>query len=185
MLVAGYGVTAKIIMLVTLIGIGIGSGVQPFLGYCYGARNKEKLTSGLRFTFVFGLAFCFVISALCYIFAEPIVKIFLTDMTALSSGIRFTRILMVTGWLIGPFIICQNTLQAMGAATPALSATVIRQGVIFVPAVLIMKALIGVDGLIWAQPITDVLSLAVIIIMLLRKINKTDFSAPEVVPTNE
>ncbi len=100
-------------------------------------------------------------------------------MTALSSGIHFTRILMVTGWLIGPFIICQNTLQAMGAATPALSATVIRQGVIFVPAVLIMKALIGVDGLIWAQPITDVLSLAVIIIMLCRKINKTDFTKAE------
>ena len=155
--------------------------MQPFFGYCYGARNKERLTAGLRFTLVFGLAFCFVISALCYIFAEPIVKIFLTDLTALNAGIHFTRILMTTGWLIGPFIICQNTLQAMGAATPALSATVIRQGVIFVPAVLIMKALIGVDGLIWAQPITDVLSLAVIIIMLLRKINKTDFSAPEVV----
>ena len=72
----------------------------------------------------------------------------------------------------------------MGAATPALSATVIRQGVIFIPAVLIMKALIGVDGLIWAQPVTDVLSLAVIIIMLWRKINKTGFSAPEAVVTN-
>ena len=185
MLVAGYGVTAKIIMIVTLIGIGIGSGVQPFLGYCYGARNKKRLTAGLRFTFVFGLAFCIVISALCYIFAEPIVKIFLTDMTALSAGIHFTRILMITGWLIGPFIICQNTLQAMGAATPALSATVIRQGIIFVPAVLIMKALIGVDGLIWAQPITDVLSLDVIIIMLCRKIGKTDFGISEGVYENE
>ena len=185
MLVAGYGVTAKIIMIVTLIGIGIGSGVQPFLGYCYGARNKERLTAGLRFTFVFGLAFCIVISALCTIFAEPIVKIFLTDMTALSSGIHFTRILMVTGWLIGPFIICQNTLQAMGAATPALSATVIRQGVIFVPAVLIMKALIGVDGLIWAQPITDVLSLAVIILMLWLKIRKTDFAGAKAIPEEE
>ncbi len=185
MLVAGYGVCAKIIMLVTLIGIGIGSGVQPFLGYCYGAGNKERLTAGLRFTFVFGLVFCFVISALCYIFAEPIVKIFLTDMTALNAGIHFTRILMVTGWLIGPFIICQNTLQAMGAATPALSATVVRQGVIFVPAVLIMKALIGVDGLIWAQPITDILSLAVIIIMVWLKIRKTDFAGAKAIPEKE
>ncbi|MCQ2530078.1 MAG: MATE family efflux transporter [Lachnospiraceae bacterium] len=174
MLVAGYGVTAKIIMLVTLIGIGIGSGVQPFLGYCYGAKNKARFTAGFRFTFFFGIIFCLVISGLCFLFAGPIVKIFLTDFTAFGSGIHFTRILMTTGWLIGPFIICQNALQAMGAATPALLSTVIRQAVIFVPAVLIMKALIGVDGLIWAQPITDVLSLIIVLLMLRSKIRRIE-----------
>ncbi len=180
MLVAGYGVTAKVIMIVTLIGIGIGSGVQPFLGYCYGAKEKERLVGGTRFSALFGLVFCAVISALCYIFAEPIVKIFLTDMTALESGVHFTRILMSTAWLIGAFAICQNTLQAVGAATPALLASIFRQGIIFIPAVFIMKALIGVDGLIWAQPVADVLSLAVVIIMLWMKIKKTDFAKTEV-----
>ena len=100
-------------------------------------------------------------------------------MTALKAGIRFTRILMSTAWLIGAFAICQNTLQAVGAATPALLASVFRQGVIFIPAVFIMKALLGADGLIWAQPVADILSLAVVIIMLLRKIEKTDFTAPD------
>ena len=176
MLVAGYGVTAKIIMVVTLIGIGIGSGVQPFLGYCYGAKEKERLTKGIRFSSVFGLVFCAVVSVLCWIFAEPIVKVFLTDMTALDSGVHFTRILMSTAWLIGAFAICQNTLQAVGAATPALLASIFRQGVIFIPAVFIMKAFLGVDGLIWAQPIADVLSLVIVIFMLWRKIKKTDFT---------
>ena len=49
----------------------------------------------------------------------------------------------------------------------------------------IMKALIGVDGLIWAQPVADVLSLAVVILMLCRKIRKTEFSTPEVIAVNE
>ena len=79
----------------------------------------------------------------------------------------------------------QNTLQAIGAATPALLASIFRQGIIFIPAVFIMKAIIGVDGLIWAQPVADVLSLAIVIIMLSRKISKTDFSTPEVVEANE
>ncbi|MCQ2386797.1 MAG: MATE family efflux transporter, partial [Clostridia bacterium] len=147
----------------------------PFLGYCYGAKDKNRLTKGIRFSALFGLAFCAVISVLCYIFAEPIVKVFLTDFTALDAGIHFTRILMSTAWLIGAFAICQNSLQAVGAATPALLASLFRQGVIFIPAVFIMKAIIGMDGLIWAQPVADVLSLAVIIFMLLRKIGKTDF----------
>ena len=176
MLVAGYGVTAKVIMIVTLIGIGIGSGVQPFLGYCYGAGEKERLTSGIRFSAAFGLVFCAAVSALCFGLAKPIVKVFLTDMTALDSGVHFTRILMSTAWLIGAFAICQNTLQAIGAAVPALLASVFRQGVIFIPALFIMKAAIGVDGLIWAQPIADVLSLVIVICMLRRKINQTDFS---------
>lgn len=175
MLVAGYGVTAKVIMIVTLVGIGIGSGVQPFLGYCYGAKEKKRLTKGIRFSAMFGLVFCFVISALCYLFAGPIVKVFLTDFTALDSGVHFTRILMSTAWLIGAFAICQNTLQAIGSATPALLASVFRQGVIFIPAVFIMKTLIGVDGLIWAQPVADVLSLLIVIFMLWVKIKKTKF----------
>lgn len=175
MLVAGYGVTAKVIMIVTLIGIGIGSGAQPFLGYCYGALDRKRLTQGIRFSAMFGLVFCLVVSALCFIFAGPIVKVFLTDMTALDSGVHFTRILMSTAWLIGAFAICQNTLQATGAATAALLASIFRQGVIFIPAVFIMKAIIGLDGLIWAQPIADVISLVIVVIMLARKINKTDF----------
>lgn len=184
MLVAGYGVTAKIIMIVTLIGIGIGSGVQPFFGYCYGAKEKARLTSGIRFSAVFGLIFCAIVSAICYFLAEPIVKVFLTDLTALDAGVHFTRILMSTAWLIGAFAICQNTLQAVGAATPALLASIFRQGIIFIPAVFIMKAIIGVDGLIWAQPVADVVSLVVVILMLCMKIRKTDFTKKEEIIEN-
>ena len=185
MLVAGYGVTAKVIMIVTLIGIGIGSGVQPFLGYCYGAKEKERLIKGIRFSAAFGLIFCAVISALLFIFARPVVKVFLTDATALDAGAHFTRILMSSAWLIGAFAICQNTLQAVGAATRALLASVLRQAVIFIPAVFIMKALIGTDGLIWAQPLADVLSLGIVIFMLKAKIKKTNFTKTENINENE
>ena len=177
LLVAGYGVTSKVIMIVTLIGIGIGSGVQPFLGYCYGAKEKERLVKGIRFSAVFATVLCLVISILCYVFAEPIVKIFLTTPAALDSGVHFTRILMTTAWLIGAFAICQNTLQAMGAATPALLASVFRQGILFIPTLFILKSVMGIDGLLWAQPVTDVLSLLIVFLMLWRIISKTESAA--------
>lgn len=84
---------------------------------------------------------------------------------------------MTTAWLIGGFSICQNTLQAVGAATPALLTSVFRQGVIFIPALFIMKSFLGVDGLILAQPVPDVLSLIIVAIMLRMKIRKTDFTS--------
>ena len=179
MLVAGYGVTAKVVMIITLIGIGISSGIQPFLGYCYGAKEKKRLVSGIKFSTFFALAFCFVISLLCYIFTNPIVNVFLHDAASLESGVHFTRILLSTGWLVGAFLVFQITLQAMGAAMPALLATVFRQGVIFIPVMFLMQSIIGIDGLIWAQPVADVLSLIIIFVMVYRKIKKSDFSKTE------
>lgn len=176
MFVAGYGVTSKVIMIVTLIAIGIGSGAQPFIGYCYGAKDKKRLIEGIRFSASFALVFCLIISVVCYLGAESIVKVFLTDLTALDSGVHFTHILMLTAWLIGGFAICQNALQAMGAATPALLASIFRQGLIFIPAVFLMSNLFGVEGLIWAQPVADILSLFIVIIMLGKKIKESDFA---------
>ncbi|MCF0136279.1 MAG: MATE family efflux transporter [Lachnospiraceae bacterium] len=168
--VAGYGVTSKVVMVVTLFGIGIGSGVQPMFGYCYGAKNKERLLGSIRFSVGFALAVCFAVAALCFAFAGPIVKVFLSQPDAYDAGIKFTRVLMVTGWLIGAFAICQNTLQAIGAAIPALLASVFRQGIIFIPAAFLMNAAFGTDGIIWAQPVADVLSLIVVALMLLSKL---------------
>jgi len=163
--VAGYGVTSKVLIIVTLIGIGIGSGVQPVSGYFYGAKNKEKLTKCVNFAVSFGLIVCFVIAALGFIFAGQIAAIFLTNEVALDAGTHFIRILMSTAWMIGAFIIYQTSLQAMGAAVPALLAAIFRQIIIFIPAMLILNALIGMDGLIWAQPVADVLSLVFVILM--------------------
>lgn len=174
MYVAGYGVTSKVLMIITLFGIGVGSGVQPLFGYCYGAKNKKRLIEAIKFSSIFALALCLVAATLCYIFAGPIVDIFLTDAVAYEKGIEFTRILMLTAWLIGPFAICQNTLQAMGEAVPALLASVIRQAIIFIPAMFILQSLIGANGLIWGQPVTDVLSLVVVAVMLAGKIKKMD-----------
>ena len=174
MYVAGYGVTSKVLMIITLFGIGVGSGVQPLFGYCYGAKNKKRLIEAIKFSSIFALVLCLVAATLCYIFAGPIVDIFLTDAVAYGKGIEFTRILMLTAWLIGPFAICQNTLQAMGEAVPALLASVIRQAIIFIPAMFILQSMIGANGLIWGQPVTDVLSLVVVAVMLAGKIKKMD-----------
>lgn len=174
MYVAGYGVTSKVLMIITLFGIGVGSGVQPILGYCFGAKNKKRLLETIKFSTFFGLVLCLVAAVLCFIFAGPIVNVFLTDAVAYEKGIEFTRILMSTAWLIGAFAICQNALQAMGAAIPALLASIIRQAVIFIPAMFILQNIFGANGLIWAQPVADVLSLVVVALMLSFKLKKFD-----------
>ena len=179
MAVAAYGVASKVLTVVVLIGIGLGQGVQPLLGYCFGAKNRQRFVDCMRFSTMFGLVLCLAISAVCFGLTEPIVQVFLTNQEALDASVRFTRIMLSTAWLMGAFSVCQNALQAMGAATPSLVVSVCRQGIVYIPAVFLMGAAIGMDGLAWAQPAADALSLALVIVLLGRQIRKMSPSAEE------
>ena len=170
--VAAYGVTAKVLLIVSMIGIGIGAGVQPVIGFCYGAKHRERFMGYVRFSILFASGVCIFFSAVCYFCSGSLVKALLSTPSAWDSGIHFTNIMLTTAWLTGAFVVLQNTLQAMGAATPALFASLLRQAIIFIPVVFLMQVLVGMDGLIWAQPVADVLSIIIIAAMVLKKIKK-------------
>ena len=74
--------------------------------------------------------------------------------------------------LFGVFYVLCNTLQAMGAATAALIVNLSRQGIIYIPAVFIMQAMLGINGLVWAQPVVDVLSLVLVALLYIFTIRK-------------
>ena len=158
MAVAGAGVAAKVMQVTGVLCVGLGNGIQPLLGYNVGAKNWDRFKKALGFSLVFGLSISAILTGLCFIFTAPIVRSFLTDEAAFSYGFRFARILLSTGLLFGIYYVLSNTLQAMGAATAALIANLSRQGLLFIPILFLMEAMLGVDGLIWAQPVVDVLS---------------------------
>lgn len=170
--VAAYGVTGKIQMMVGMLAIGMGQGIQPLLGYCCGARDFKRFRACLNFSLVFATALCFTISLLLFLLAEPVCGLFLTEPTALSYCVSFNRIMLVTAWLFGAFYVLQNALQAMGAAGPSLIVSLCRQGVIYLPAVLLLGSLMGMTGLVWAQPVADVLSTLVVTLLLAHQMSQ-------------
>ena len=174
--VPAYGVTSKILMIVSMLGIGISAGVQPILGFCYGGKYKERFMKFLKFSVIFNTAVSIVIALCCLIFAKPIVAGLLNEAAAMDAGLHFTKIMLITVWMTGAFVVLQNTLQAMGAAMPALMASLLRQAIIYIPLLYIMKGLFGCDGIIWAQPVCDVISIVLITIMVIRKLKKADWN---------
>lgn len=159
MAVAGIDVAMKVSMITGLICMGIGQGVQPLLGFCVGAKTWERYQKLLRFSllFAFGLGLC--MTGLCTLFTVQIAGGFLTDPEALDYAVQFARILLTTGPLFGLFYVLSNALQAMGAAVSSLVVNLSRQGLIYIPALFLLRALMGVTGLVWAQPAADLLSL--------------------------
>lgn len=99
-----------------------------------------------------------ILTGICYLFINQIVSAFFTDVTAFEYAVQFSRILLSTSFLIGVFYVLTNALQAMGAATAALVINISRQGIIFIPVLFILKAVVGMTRLVWVQPVADVVS---------------------------
>ena len=172
MSVAGMGVAMKVITITGMICMGLGQGVQPILGYCVGAKTWKRFKEVFKFTIIFALILGTVLAAICYVFTNQIVSAFLTDQTAFAYAVQFARILLSTSFLFGVFYVLVNALQAMGAATPALLISMSRQGIIFIPVLFILQAVIGMTGLVWAQPVADVLSILIAAILFEKTMKK-------------
>ena len=169
MAVAGVGVAMKVTMMTGMVCIGLGQGIQPLLGYCVGARNWERYKSALRFSLQFAFALSVVLTALCYLFTGQIVSAFLTDTAAYDYGFAFSRILLCTSFLFGVFYVLINALQACGAATESFIVNISRQGLIYIPAMFLLGSIFHEIGLIWAQPVADVLSFLLAVVLYYRK----------------
>lgn len=156
MAVAGLGVAMKVNMIVVMILIGIGTGIQPLLGFCFGAGNKKRYMSVLRFSLL--LAFCtsMVMTAICYFGAGPLVSAFLDDPNAYEYGMKFSRIYIISGPVMGILFVFINAIQSMGAALPALILNISRQGLVYIPVLFIFRAVFNTAGMLAAaQPVTD------------------------------
>ncbi len=157
MAIAGMGVAMKVVTITGMVCMGLGQGVQPLLGYCVGANLWKRFKNVFRFSIIFSLLLGVVMTIICYLFADKIVSTFLTDVTAFDYAVQFARILLTTSFLFGAFYVLTNALQAMGAATASLIINLSRQGIIFIPALFILKAIFGLNGLVYAQPVADVI----------------------------
>lgn len=174
MAVAGMGVAMKVTMMTAMISLGLGQGVQPLLGYCVGAGAWERFKKIFRFSTLFAFALSVVLTLLCYLFTGPMVKMFLENDAAYNYGVQFARILLTTSFLFGVFNVLANALQAMGAATAALIVNLSRQGIIYIPAVFILQAFLGITGLAWAQPVADVLSTLLVVVLYMYTIRRME-----------
>lgn len=177
MAIAGIGVAMKVTMITGMIAMGIGQGVQPLLGYCVGARTWERYRKIMRFSMWFAFLLGLTMTVFCYLFTDQIVSVFLTEESAFDYAAQFARILLSTSTLFGVFYVLTNALQAMGAAVSSLIINLSRQGLIYIPALFILKAVLGVTGLVWAQPVADILSIGLAVGLYAITFRKTSQAA--------
>lgn len=159
MAVAGLGVAMKVNMICVMLLIGVGTGIQPLLGYCFGARNKKRYLAVLKFSLCLALCMSVVMTVICYLGAGPLVTAFLDNPNAYQFGMSFARIYILSGPVLGLLFVFINAIQSTGAALPSLILSISRQGILYFPILAIICVTVpSAESAAMAQPITDYLA---------------------------
>lgn len=165
--VAAMGVAMKANMFVVFVQMGLAMGIQPLVGYCYGAGNFEKMKKTMNFTIVCNFVLGVLLTSVYVLFAENIIHIFIDDKQVIEFGIKALKALMLSGPFIGIMFVFSFSFQAMGKSVQSLVLSLSRQGLVFLPFVIIGNMLVGLDGIILAQPIADIVSLLIALAMFM------------------
>lgn len=176
--VAALGIALKVNMLIAFVQMGIGMGVQPLIGYSYGARNTSRLQSTMKFTMLCTFVFGTLLSIIYLIFTTQIINIFNGehDPQVTEYGVKILRALIISGPFLGIMFTYNFAFQAMAKPLPSLVLSIGRQGIIFIPLVIIMNNLFQFDGIVFAQPAADLFCvvLAVMMFAIVKKNLKKD-----------
>jgi putative MATE family efflux protein len=165
---AGLGVAMKVNMIAVMLLIGVGIGIQPLLGYCFGAGNRKRYLSVLKFSLCFAIVLSIVMTSICYFGAAPLAKAFLDDEEAFSYAFAFSRIYILSGPVLGILFVFINAIQSMGAAVPALIMSVSRQGIIYFPILITVSIAANTPThLAMVQPITDYISVVLATVLFI------------------
>lgn len=182
MAVAGLGVAMKVNMIAVMLLIGLGTGIQPLLGYCYGARNKTRYLAVLKFSLIFAFCLSAVMTMICYCGAGPLVRAFLDDPDAFGYGMSFARIYIYSGPVIGILFVLINAIQSTGAALPSLILSISRQGLLYIPILLIFRTVFDTpQTLALAQPVTDYLAATLALVLFIITYHKYFKDFPQAV----
>lgn len=156
--VAAFTVVNKITMLAFSALLGFGQGFQPICGFNYGAKRFDRVRGGYLFCLKVAFVFLIIMSALGYALAPGAVALFRDDADVIRIGTTVMRCQCATFWLIGLVVMTNMVYQNLGRVIGGAVLAMARNGLYFIPAVLILPQVMSVPiwGVYIAQPVADV-----------------------------
>ena len=175
--VAGMSIVSRIFMFIISVAIGVGQGLQPVASFNYGARKYRRVRQAAIFTIETAFCMLVVLVGLCWVNGDALIRLFRDDpaVTAVALPAFHYQCLAM---LLQPIIVVANmTFQSVGASGRATFLACCRQGVFFIPLILILPRTHGLFGVEICQPIADVLTFLVslpFLIAFLQQLGRMD-----------
>lgn len=156
--VSAVTIANKVYVLVRNLVLGVGQGFMPVAGYNYGAGDRCRTWRAFSFTAKVGTAVCLAFAALSYGFAEPIMAWFSSDAEVIAIGVQTLHFAAAVMPFMAVSTYVNQLYQALGFRVQATFLASCRQGVFFVPAILLLPVFYHCVGVEAAQPAADFLT---------------------------
>ncbi|QTL99230.1 MATE family efflux transporter [Iocasia frigidifontis] len=166
--VAAIGIINRVFSLPLMVVLGFGQAFQPVAGFNYGAILFDRLLESIRITIKRTTIFCVIMTIIFIVFSRQLISIFSKDTAVIeiaAVGLKYFSTMLP---VLGLNVTASMLYQAMGKAVPAGFLSLSRQGIFFIPTLIILSYLVGVKSIFLAQPLADFLTFLVSMFLLIR-----------------
>ncbi|MCI1648125.1 MAG: MATE family efflux transporter [Bacteroides sp.] len=173
MAVGAFGIINRMMTLYVMIVIGLTMGMQPIVGYNFGAQKHDRVKQTLRLSIIVGVCITSSGFIICELFPNAVSAIFTNDNQLISIASRGVRFCLGMFPLVGAQIVIGNFFQSIGKAKMSIFLSLTRQLLFLLPGLIIFPHIFGLDGIWISMPVSDFLAVIVAIISLMVYIRRS------------
>ena len=178
MAIGAYGIMNRLLVLYVMIVLGLTMGMQPIVGYNFGAQKYDRVKATLRLGIITGVCITSTGFIICELFPHTVSAIFTSDEQLIDMASRGVRIAVAMFPFVGAQIVIGNFFQSIGKAKISIFLSLTRQLLYLLPGLLILPHYMGLDGIWTSMPISDFLAFITAVIALGMYVKKLKILTP-------
>ncbi|MDR3214759.1 MAG: MATE family efflux transporter [Bacilli bacterium] len=177
--VSSMGLVNSVQTLIALPIIGMNQGSLPIIGFNYGAKDYHRVIETIKITAIIATIIALAGFILTHTLNEQIIMVFNKDQELVKMGSSFLFVWFLAFPIVGLGMVGGNYFQAIGKVGPAIFLSLTRQVIILIPLILILPHFFGLNGIVYAQPIADVISTIIGICFLITSLKRLSLPSQE------
>lgn len=170
--VGAYGIINRVLMVFIMIVIGLNQGMQPIVGYNFGARKFDRVARALRYAIFAAVAVTTSGFLMAEIFPHLLANMFTGDQELIDIASHGMRIVLIMFPIVGFQMVTANFFQSIGKVRKAILLSLTRQMLFLVPLLIILPRFMGTLGVWISMPIADSLATVLAVFLLTRQMKK-------------
>jgi Na+-driven multidrug efflux pump len=162
---SAFGILQRVMMFATMPAMVLGQGVQPIVGYNYGAKRYHLALKAIYISAISATSLSLAAFLILYFIPAPIMRIFTNDQDVIKMGVFASKLIFLSMPFMGMVMVGQTLFQALGKALQSFITAIVRPVVFLIPLVLILSNLWQIDGVFLSFSISDILTLLLIFVL--------------------
>lgn len=180
--IATFGVIFRMLAFIFMPVIGLTMGLQPIVGFNYGAQKYPRVRETLKLSLLAGTAVAAVGFLAVLIFPEAIMRVFSKDPELVASGSNALRLCVFCLPLAGSQVVGAAFFQALGRAIPALLLSLSRQVLVLIPLMIVLPRIYGLNGVWCSFPVADAMTFLITMAFVIAELKRLPQTVPEAEP---